>query len=98
MPSGNLRRTGPLTLTLSLTYLFLFVLLFPDGGNGWRPGMKCVDEETKLTLRKYSVYLLRERQNGTNAIMSAHKLMQQYAVMAFARDQAQTLKYHRQKE
>ena len=71
-----------------------FVLLFPDGENGWNPIIKCVDGKTKLTLQKYSVYLLQESPNSTSSIMTAHKLMQQYAVMAFARDQAHILKYH----
>ena len=48
----------------------------------------------KLTLQKYSVYFLQERPNMTSSIMKAHKLMQQYSLMAFARDQAHTLNYH----
>ena len=32
--------------------------------------------------------------NSTSSIMTAHKLMQQYDVMDFARDQAHILNYH----
>ena len=74
-----------------------FVLLFPDGGRGWHPQMKCRDGNKKLTLHKYNKYMLQERANSKYAIMKGHRLMQQYAVMSFARDQSQKLQYHRHK-
>ena len=74
-----------------------FVLLFPDGGRGWHPQMKCRDGNKKLTLHKYNKYMLQERANSKYTIMKGDRLMQQYAVMSFARDQSQKLQYHRHK-
>ena len=72
-----------------------FVLLFPDGGRGWHSNMMCRDEKTKLTLHKYNKYMLQERKDSKYAIMKAHRLMQQYIVMAYARDQSRRLNYYR---
>ena len=75
-----------------------FVLLFPDGGKGWHHKMKCKqDSEKKLTLNKYNRYLLQERKESVNAIMQGAKVMQQFAVMTFARDESHKLQYHRKK-
>ena len=41
--------------------------------------------------------MLQERANSKYAIMKGDRLMQQYAVMSFARDQSQKLQYHRHK-
>ena len=38
--------------------------------------------------------MLQERANSKYAIMKGHRLMQQYVVMSFARDQSQKLQYH----
>ena len=60
--------------------------------------MKCRhDSDQKLTLNKYNKYLLQERKDSVNAIMQGAKVMQQFAVMTFARDESQKLEYHRKK-
>ena len=54
--------------------------------------MKCKqDSEKKLTLKKYNKYLLQERKDSVNAIMQGAKVMQQFAVMTFARDESHKL-------
>ena len=60
--------------------------------------MKCKSGSVKkMTLKKYNKYILKERKLSMNAIMQGAKVMHQYAVMAFARDEFQKLQYHQQK-
>ena len=57
------------------------MILFPDGGRGWHPQMKCVDGNTNLTIHKYKKYMLQDRADSNYTIMKVHGLMQQYLVM-----------------
>ena len=41
--------------------------------------------------------MLQNRDEINYVIMKVHRLMQQYVIISYARDQAQKLKYHRQK-
>ena len=74
-----------------------FVLLLPDGGKGLNYKMKCKRNSEKLTLKKCNKYIFQERKFSMNAIMQGSKVMHQYEVMAFARDESQKLQFHWQK-
>ena len=50
-----------------------------------------------MTLKKYNKYLLQERKYSVNAVMQGAKVMQQFAVMTFARDESHKLEYHQKR-
>ena len=71
-----------------------FVILFPNGGQGWHPNLsQRNDDSKKISLLQYYQYLLNERCNQTNSIMKGRKLLQQYVVMAWTRIESQKLRY-----
>ena len=47
----------------------------------------------RVTLRYYNKYMLHERSYSTNVIMKSAMLMQQFVVMAFAREESQRLRF-----
>ncbi|MGH7973884.1 MAG: hypothetical protein ACREBR_00060 [bacterium] len=65
-----------------------FVLLFPDGGEGWHPYRVNRDNDN-LTLSQCYRYMLQERRFESNAVVKGRKLFLEFIVMAFARVQVQ---------
>jgi hypothetical protein len=56
-----------------------YVLLFPEGTDGWQLGLKRTDNRTLSALDFYS-HRLQVREDDFNIIMKSRRLMQQYAV------------------
>ena len=76
-----------------------YLFFFPDGGEGWHRGRKRKDGK-KMTLHQYYKFILHERPENYgrktgNYILQGQKLMMEFVVMAFLREQTQRLRWMR---
>ena len=82
--------------------LIRYLFFFPDGGEGWHPAQRNINGG-KISLSKYYKFLLHERpeQNHRitgNSILQGQKLMMEFVVMAYIREQEQNLRLVRQNQ
>ncbi|MGH7955181.1 MAG: helitron helicase-like domain-containing protein [Gloeomargaritales cyanobacterium] len=80
---------GELIWKINNSLVFKLLLLQTER---WSPNRKTVQNKP-MTLRCYYKFMLQERSNASNAIMKGRTLLQQYVVMAFAREQSQKLRW-----
>ena len=69
-----------------------YVLLFPEGTDGWQLGLKRTDNRTLSALDFYS-HRLQVRHNDFNIIMKSRRLMQQYAVDQWAKIESSRMQW-----
>ena len=80
--------------------LIRYLFFFPDGGEGWHPSRRNRNGG-KLSIRQYYKFLLHERPEQYhritgNSILQGQRLMMEFVVMAYIREQEQKLRWVRQ--